>query len=151
MSETDETTEAAAPAPAAEQAPAKPAKAPKAPKAEKAKKAKPAKGAKGGGDAKLPSVANHPRAGAQIARMKSWGGLLGFGFVAVLSWRAHVPASDVMLRALAGGVVGYVVAWASAVAIWRHLVIAELRAVRVRRAAAVQRADSRSSLSAGGR
>jgi hypothetical protein len=154
MSETETTTDApeapAAAAPAeAEPKAAKPPKPPKA-KAEKAKKAKPAKGATAGDGAKLPSIANHPRAGAQIGRAKSWGGLLGFMLVAVLSWRAGVPAPDLMLRALLGGVAGYVVAWASAVAIWRHLVIAELRAVRVRRAA-VQRARSGSSLSPGGR
>lgn len=85
--------------------------------------------------AKLPSVANHPRAGAQIARAKAWGGLGGFALAALLSFRTGVPVPDVLLRALAGGVAGYVAAWAGAVAVWRHLVIAELRAVRAHRAA----------------
>lgn len=104
----------------------------------------------GAGDPKLPSVANHPRAGAQVARAKAWGGLVGFALVGLLSWRAGAPVADVLLRALAGGVVGYVATWAAAVLVWRHLVVAELRAVRAHRAAevarraaaATQRADS---------
>jgi hypothetical protein len=110
----------------------------------KPKKGKKAAGGKSG--ATLPSVANHPRAGAQIARAKAWGGLAGFLLVGVLSWRAGAPVSDTLLRALAGGVVGYVATWAAAVLVWRHLVVAELRAVRSHRAAeaarrAAQRAD----------
>jgi hypothetical protein len=96
----------------------------------------------------LPSVANHPRAGAQVARAKAWGGLGGFVLVAVLSLRAGVPTADALLRALLAGVLAYVAAWACAVAVWRHLVVAELRAVRshraaeaARRRAAAQRAE----------
>jgi hypothetical protein len=132
MSDETETTEPAAEA----EAPAKAAKAPKAKKPEKAKKTKPAKGGAKGGDV-LPSIANHPRAGAQVARAKAWGGLAGFLFVGFLSWKAHVPVSDLLLRAIMGGIAGYVVAWAAAVAVWRHLVIAELRAVRVARLTAL--------------
>jgi hypothetical protein len=116
------------------------------------KGAKPAGRGTGSGDAALPSVANHPRAGAQVARAKAWGGLGGFLLVALLSWRAGVPTADALLRAIAGGVVAYVATWACAVVVWRHLVVAELRAVRRhraaeaarRRAAAAQRADAAS-------
>jgi hypothetical protein len=96
----------------------------------------------------LPSVANHPRAGAQVARAKAWGGLIGFALVALLSLRAGAPTADVLLRALLGGIAAYIGAWACAVAVWRHLVIAELRAVRrhhaeaARRRAAAQRAEA---------
>lgn len=81
----------------------------------------------------LPSVANHPRAGAQVARVKAWAGLGVFALVALLSWRADVPFEDLALRALAGGIVAYLVAWAAAVSIWRHLVVTELRVVREQR------------------
>ncbi len=130
---------------------AKPAKVEKA-KPDKAKPAKAkqqkgstkaAKGAKKAakGGESLPSVAAHPRAGAQVARAKSWGGLAGFSLTALLSWRAGVPMADLLLRAIVAGIAGYVATWACAVAVWRHLVIAELRAVRVHRAAlAAQRA-----------
>jgi hypothetical protein len=120
--------------------PAKPAKPAKS-KAEKAKKAK--QGAKPAAGGSLPSVAAHPRAGAQVARAKAWGGLAGFSLTALLSWRAGVPVPDLLLRATAAGIAGYVVTWACAVAVWRHLVIAELRAVRVQRAAlAAARAEA---------
>lgn len=114
----------------------------------KAKKGAEAKKAATAADAAtLPSVANHPRAGAQIARAKAWGGLAGLLLVAVLSWRAGAPVADTLARALAGGVAGYVATWAAAVLVWRHLVVAELRAVRSHRAAeaarrAAQRADA---------
>jgi hypothetical protein len=97
----------------------------------KAKKSKKAAGADG--DASLPSIANHPRALAQVARAKSWGGLGGFALGAYLSYKAGVPMSVVLLRSLLGGFAGYVLVWAAAVALWRHLVIAELRAVRAQR------------------
>ena len=107
----------------------------------KPKKPKQAKGAKGTG-ADAMSVANHPRAGAQVARAKAWGGLGGFLLVALLSLRAGVPLPDALLRALLAGVAGYVATWAAAVLVWRHLVVAELRAVRRHRAAAAQRAEA---------
>lgn len=99
-----------------------------------AKDAKPA----GSGDATLPSVANHPRAGAHVARAKAWGGLGGFLLVALLSLRAGVPTPDALLRAIAGGVVAYLAAWACAIVVWRHLVVAELRAVRALQAKRAQ-------------
>lgn len=115
---------------------------------------KPKKGAKkaarGKGAANMPSVANHPRAGAQIARAKAWGGLAGFLLVGLLSMRAGVPLPDTLLRAIMGGIAVYVATWVGAVLVWRHLVVAELRAVRshraaeaaARRAAAAQRAEA---------
>jgi hypothetical protein len=103
-------------------------------KTAKAKK----KGEKAAPEAAGPSVAAHPRAGAQVARAKAWGGLAGFALVALLSWRAGAPPTDTMLRALAGGVLAYVAAWACAVVVWRHLVMAELRAVHRHRAKRAQ-------------
>jgi hypothetical protein len=91
-------------------------------------KDKKAKGKKTGATAASPSVAGHPRARAQVRRAKGWGGLAGFGIAAYLSMKAGVPAADAGLRALAAGVAGYMLAWACAVTVWRHLVIAELRA-----------------------
>lgn len=82
----------------------------------------------------LPSVANHPRAGDQVKQAKAWGGLLGFALVALISWRAEVPVEELLLRALAGGIVAYLVVWACAVAVWRQLVVTELRVVREQRA-----------------
>jgi hypothetical protein len=106
---------------------------------DKQKKPKQAKGAKRGKGTDEMSVANHPRAGAQIARAKGWGGLAGFLLVAYLSWRAGAPLPDTLLRAIAGGVFAYVAAWLCAVTVWRHLVVAELRAVRSQRLALARR------------
>jgi hypothetical protein len=91
------------------------------------------RGRKRGGGSTLPSVSNHPRAGAQVKQAKGWAGLLGFGLVALISWRADVPVEDLVLRALAGGIVAYLVVWAVAVAVWRHLVVTELEVVREQR------------------
>jgi hypothetical protein len=104
-------------------------------KAEKAdakadeKKEKKGKKGKGQADATAgPSVASHPRASYQVRRAKGWGGLAGFGIAAYLSYKAGVPTSDLGLRALAAGIAGYMLAWACSVTVWRHLVLAELRA-----------------------
>jgi hypothetical protein len=87
------------------------------------KKAKDEKGQAAGA-----SVANHPRARASVRRAKGWGGLIGFGIAAYLSFQAGVPAPAAGLRALGAGLAGYILAWACAVAVWRHLVVAEMRA-----------------------
>lgn len=102
-------------------------------RADGAAKGRRGKRAAAAGGPTLPSVANHPRAGQQVKQAKAWGGLVGFGLVALLSWSAGVPAEDLLLRALAGGIVAYLVVWAFAVAIWRHLVLSELRVVREQR------------------
>ncbi len=90
--------------------------------------------ARGASGPVLPSVANHPTAGQQVRQAKAWGGLIGFALVALVSWRAEVPFEVLVLRALAGGIVAYLVVWACAVAVWRQLVVTELRVVREQRA-----------------
>ncbi|MEX2196737.1 MAG: hypothetical protein WD844_15760 [Thermoleophilaceae bacterium] len=77
-------------------------------------------------------LSHHPRAARHIRAAKGWGGLVGFGAVGLLSWGAGIPEFEVGLRALAGGVAGYVVAWTGAVHVWRHLAVAELRAAQRR-------------------
>jgi hypothetical protein len=97
--------------------------------AEKAEGKKGRKDKKGkGGTAAGPSVAAHPRASYQVRRAKGWGGIAGFALAAYFSYKAGVPTADLGLRALVAGIVGYMLAWACAVTVWRHLVLAELRA-----------------------
>src|SRR5918912_1886327 len=74
------------------------------------------------------SVSGHPRAAYSVRRAKGWGGLIGLLLVAWYSHKAGLMPVDVALRALTGGIVGYVVAWVIALQVWRHLVIAEARA-----------------------
>ena len=69
----------------------------------------------------------HPRARASIATIKAWAGLAGFALVGFMSWQAGVALFDVGLRALAAGMVAYVLAWAVAVQVWRHLAVAEVK------------------------
>jgi hypothetical protein len=93
------------------------------------KKAKGKKGKKGKGDASGgPSIASHPRASFHVRRAKGWGGLAGFAVAAYVSYKAGVPMADLGLRSLAAGLIGYMLAWACAVTVWRHLMLAELRA-----------------------
>jgi hypothetical protein len=87
-------------------------------------------------------VSDHPRARRQIAQAKGWGALAAFGLVVLVSWQAGVPAFDVGVRGLAAGVLGYVVAWAVAVQVWRHLAVAEVREVHRRYAAQTAQAAS---------
>jgi hypothetical protein len=99
--------------------------------AEKNEKKKDKKDKKGKGKADAsagPSVAAHPRASYQVRRAKGWGGVAGFGIAAYLSHKSGVPMFDLGLRAIIAGMVGYMLAWACAVTVWRQLVLAELRA-----------------------
>jgi hypothetical protein len=86
------------------------------------------KGAKKGGASDGISVAGHPRASAAVKRAKGFGGIAGFALAAYLSYKAGVPTHQIAERALLVGIAGYLVAWACAVTVWRHLVLAELRA-----------------------
>lgn len=88
---------------------------------------KPKKGAADGSSQEV-SVAGHPRAAAAVRRAKGFGGVGGFALAAYLSHKAGVPPAQIGERALATGIAGYLVAWACAVTIWRHLVMAEFRA-----------------------
>jgi hypothetical protein len=78
------------------------------------------------------SVSGHPRAAYSIRRTKGYGGLLGLLLVGWLSYRAGALPIDAALRALVGGIVGYVSCWMISVQVWRHLVIAEARAAAAR-------------------
>ena len=86
------------------------------------------------------SVSAHPRAAYSIRRTKGYGGLIGLLLVGWLSYKAGALPVDAALRALVGGIVGYIACWMISVQVWSHLVIAEARAaaerVRERSAAA---------------
>jgi hypothetical protein len=81
------------------------------------------------------SIAEHPRAGASVRRWKSWGGLAAFALTLAAGLLGGVETWTAVGRALAGGVVGYLAVWAAALAVWRHLLHAEARAVLARVAA----------------
>ena len=77
--------------------------------------------------AKVVSVRAHPRARASIRRTRARVGLIAFAMVLFLCLNAGVTAQEAALRALVGGVVGNLLAWACALAVWRSLVVAELK------------------------
>ena len=72
-------------------------------------------------------VSGHPRARRAIRRAKGYGGLGFFSLVAFFSWHNGADFVHTGMRALGGGMVGYVVAWTAAVYIWRQVAIAEVR------------------------
>jgi PilZ domain len=78
-----------------------------------------------------PSVAAHPRAALHVARAKGWAGLIGFVVGGYLSLPTSTLAGAA-LRALLAGVVCYLVAWAGAVFVWRHLMMLQLAGARTR-------------------
>jgi hypothetical protein len=101
-------------------------------KGKNAKDGKGKKGTKGKGAPEFgerSSVSSHPRAAAHVRKAKGWGGLGGFALAAYMSYSAQVPPDQIVLRALAAGLVGYMLCWACAVTIWRHLVLAEMKAL----------------------
>lgn len=74
----------------------------------------------------LISPAEDPRARAGIRRAKAWCGLAGFAIGAYAAY-GHNPAFTVCVHALAGGIVGNLVGWAAALAVWRRIMRAETR------------------------
>jgi hypothetical protein len=88
------------------------------------------------------SVAAHPRARASIRRTRAWTAIAAFAIVLWLSLGAGVPGPEATLRALAAGLIGNLAGWACALAVWRQLVLAELRVVEQARR---DRAQARAS------
>jgi hypothetical protein len=73
------------------------------------------------------SVSAHPRARASIRRTRARTALAAFGIVLFLCLNAGVPGQEAALRALVAGLVGNLVGWACALAVWRSLIMAELK------------------------
>ena len=79
------------------------------------------------GAANAISVGAHPRARASIRRTRARTALAAFAIVLLMSLNAGVPGQEAALRALVAGLVGNLVGWACALAVWRALVMAELK------------------------
>jgi hypothetical protein len=78
-------------------------------------------------------LAAHPRAQRSIARAKAFGGVVGFLIGLWLGSRAGLPAWDTGVRALAGGIAGWLLVWVAAVQVWKQLIIGEYRAAEAKR------------------
>jgi hypothetical protein len=84
----------------------------------------------------LTSLAEHPRAGRSIRRGKAYGGLAGFALMTVVGISHGSPVDATLSRALVGGIVAYLIAWAVWVAVLKRVLIAEATAAARRRDAA---------------
>lgn len=73
-----------------------------------------------------PSIAEHPRAARHVRQARQAAGLIGF-LVAGWTSMATSTLAETLLRALIAGIVCQVVVWAAAVALFRHLILAELK------------------------
>lgn len=75
----------------------------------------------------LVGINAHPQAALSVRRWKSWAALAGFFLAAYESHAQGLAFADTALRGVAGGVVGYVIGYAAAVTVWRHLLQAQAR------------------------
>jgi hypothetical protein len=85
------------------------------------------------------SVAGHPRARASVRRIRARTALAAFVIVLFFSLSSDVPAQEAAVRALVAGMIGNVAGWACALAVWRQLVLAELRVVEDARRERIRR------------
>lgn len=89
------------------------------------------------------SVAGHPRAKASIRRIRARTALAAFGIALYLSLSADVSGQEAVMRALVAGVVGNLAGWACALAVWRQIVVQEVRSIeKGRRERARARAEA---------
>ncbi len=102
----------------------------------KAGKGKADKGKKkdGGEDAPL-TLRTHPRAAPSIRRWKARAALTGFALSGFASYSAGTPLDITLWRALLAGIVGNLAGWFLLVALWRHVLRAEMKAAIDQRAA----------------
>jgi hypothetical protein len=75
------------------------------------------------------SIEAHPRARASIRKIRARTAIAAFALVLILSHRSGVPGQEAVLRALIAGLLGNLAGWGCAVAVWRQLMLAELRLV----------------------
>jgi hypothetical protein len=75
------------------------------------------------------SIDAHPRARVSIRRIRARTAIAAFVLVLILSHRSGVPSQEAVVRALIAGLVGNLAGWGCALAVWRQLVMAELRLV----------------------
>jgi hypothetical protein len=75
------------------------------------------------------SIEAHPRARASIRKIRARTAIAAFALVLILSHRSGVPDQEAVLRALIAGLLGNLAGWGCAVAVWRQLMLAELRLV----------------------
>jgi uncharacterized membrane protein YccC len=83
-------------------------------------------------EADEPRISHYPKAQQQINNAKAWGGLVLFLLIGFVSMQQGLPAFTVGVRALVAGMIGYIVAWAIALVVWRQVAINEVESLRKR-------------------
>jgi len=104
------------------------------------------------------TIAGHPRARVSIRRTRTRAAVIAFLLVFALGLYGGQTPFDATWRALLAGVIVNFVAWRIALAVWRQIIIAELRAAeeayeerkRERREEAEKRAERTSTAAADG-
>jgi hypothetical protein len=95
------------------------------------------------------SIAAHPRAKASIRRTRARVALAAFGIVLFLSLNAGVTGQEAAMRALVGGLAGNLIGWGCALAVWRQIVVQEVRSIEnLRRERARARAEAAAAAAA---
>jgi hypothetical protein len=105
-------------------------------------KKKDKKGESSDGTAVVVSVANHPRAKGSIRRARARTALFAFMVVLFLSYKGGVPGQEAVVRAVIAGLVGNLIGWGCALALWRQIIVQEVRVIEdARRERARARAE----------
>src|SRR4051812_6751447 len=89
------------------------------------------------------SIAQHPRAKAGIRRARTRAAFGAFVLVFALNMIQAGDAFPSTWRALLAGIVVNIIVWRCAIVVWRHVVVAELRAEEERRAEIVREHQER--------
>lgn len=74
-------------------------------------------------------LVDHPRARRGIRTAAAWGGLAFFAIAALAGHRVH-GVDELLLRCMIAGWIGYLGAWAIALAAWRQIARSELEQTR---------------------
>jgi hypothetical protein len=108
------------------------------------------------------SIANHPRARVSIRRARARVALFAFGLVILQAHGAGVPGQEAVLRGVMAGLGAFLAVWAIGLAVWKQILLAELRtahrrrqerraAAERRRAEAVEAAEAAKAAASGAR
>lgn len=93
------------------------------------------------------SIAGHPRARTAIRRVRARVACGVFLLVLLVGLRGGQTPFDATWRALVAGIVANLVSWRCALVVWRHIIVAELRAAEEqyaeRRRKAIEAAHAR--------
>jgi uncharacterized membrane protein YccC len=88
------------------------------------------------------TLRDDPRAAASIRRTRARVAAAAFAIAFIAGFSGGAAAWDTVARALLAGIVGWYVGWAAAVTVWRHLLVAEVRAEIARRRVPQVRKDA---------